>query len=82
MKPGQVALLATDGLWESRNAAGEMFGKDRVRALLSEHHGETAQRIVEAVLGGLRKFMGDMQPEDDVTLVAIKVLEDGQGQGE
>ena len=82
MKPGQVALLATDGLWESRNAAGEMFGKDRVRALLSKHHGESAQSIVESVLEGLRKFMGDMQPEDDVTLVAIKVLEEGQGQGE
>jgi serine phosphatase RsbU (regulator of sigma subunit) len=82
MKPGQVALLATDGLWESRNAAGEMFGKDRVRALLGEHHSEPAQRIVEAVLGGLRKFLGDVQPEDDVTLVAIKVLEDGQGKEE
>jgi len=74
-KPGQVALLATDGLWEARNAAGEMFGKDRVRELLGRHSAKTAAELVDAVLAGLREFLGDLQPEDDVTLVAIKVLE-------
>ncbi len=74
MRPGQVALLATDGLWEARNAAGKMFGKERVRELLGRHNGETAAQIVESVLAGLREFLGDLQPEDDVTLVAIKVL--------
>ncbi|OLN25656.1 Serine phosphatase RsbU, regulator of sigma subunit [Desulfovibrio sp. DV] len=72
--PGQVALLATDGLWEARNAKGEMFGKDRVRELLGRHSDLTAADIVTAVLEGLREFLGDDQPEDDVTLVAIKVL--------
>lgn len=78
MKPGQVALLATDGLWEARNPAGEMFGKDRVRELLKQHHGAPAAEIVDAVLAGLRAFLGEAQPEDDVTLVAIKVLPDEQ----
>jgi serine phosphatase RsbU (regulator of sigma subunit) len=72
--PGQVALLATDGLWEARNDKGEMFGKDRVRELLGRHSDLTAADIVTAVLEGLRAFLGDDQPEDDVTLVAIKVL--------
>jgi len=73
-KPGQVALLATDGLWEARNASGEMFGKDRVRELLRQHGGKSAADVVDAVLGGLREFLGAIQPEDDVTLVAIRVL--------
>lgn len=72
--PGQVALLATDGLWEARNAKGEMFGKDRVRELLGRHSDMSAADLVAAVLEGLREFLGDDQPEDDVTLVAIKVL--------
>jgi len=72
--PGQVALLATDGLWEARNTKGEMFGKDRVRELLGRHSDLSAADIVAAVLEGLREFLGDDQPEDDVTLVAIKVL--------
>jgi serine phosphatase RsbU (regulator of sigma subunit) len=73
-KPGQVALLATDGLWEARNAAGEMFGKDRVRELLGRHNEASAAEIVEAVLAGLHEFRGSGEAEDDVTLVAIKVL--------
>lgn len=74
--PGQVALLATDGLWEARNDKGEMFGKDRVRELLARHSGKPAADIVTAVLEGLREFLGEAEPEDDVTLVAIKVLPD------
>lgn len=78
--PGQVALLATDGLWESRNAAGEMYGKDRVRESLRRHAGKPAEAIVTAVLGELQEFLGPDQPDDDVTLVAIKVLGDDQAQ--
>jgi serine phosphatase RsbU (regulator of sigma subunit) len=74
--PGQVALLATDGLWEARNAAGEMYGKDRVREALAAHSDKPAAEIVTAVLAGLRAFLGEEEPEDDVTLVAIKVLPD------
>ena len=79
MKPGQVALLATDGLWEARNPAGEMFGKDRVRALLGRNHNRPAADIVTAVLDGLREFLGENHPEDDVTLVAIKVMDETDG---
>lgn len=74
--PGQVALLATDGLWESRNAAGEMYGKDRVRESLRRNADKPAAAIVTAVLGELQRFLGPDQPDDDVTLVAIKVLGD------
>ena len=54
----------------------EMFGKDRVRELLARHSDKPAADIVAAVLAGLREFLGEAEPEDDVTLVAIKVLPD------
>jgi serine phosphatase RsbU (regulator of sigma subunit) len=75
LSPGQVALLATDGLWESRNAHGEMYGKNRVRQALRQSADRPAADIVSAVLAGLKAFMGSTPPEDDVTLVAIKVLD-------
>jgi serine phosphatase RsbU (regulator of sigma subunit) len=74
LTPGQVALLATDGLWEARNAAGEMFGKKRVRDLLRQHGHRAAADIVVEVMAGLKDFLGELNAEDDVTLVAIKVL--------
>jgi len=32
VKPGQIVLLTTDGIFEAHNPAGEMFGKDRFKA--------------------------------------------------
>jgi sigma-B regulation protein RsbU (phosphoserine phosphatase) len=28
--PGQIIVMATDGIWEARNPKGEMFSKDRI----------------------------------------------------
>ena len=36
----------------------------------------SAEEIQEAILSSLRSFQGDVDPEDDVTLVVIKVLGD------
>ena len=33
VKPEQILMMATDGLWESRKQKGEMFGKERVKNL-------------------------------------------------
>ena len=41
------------------------------------HADKPAAAIVTAVLGELQAFLGPDQPDDDVTLVAIKVLGDG-----
>jgi len=54
-----------------------MYGKDRVRESLRRHADKPAAAIVTAVLGELQAFLGPDQPDDDVTLVAIKVLGDG-----
>lgn len=74
LAPGQVALLATDGLWEARDARGEMYGKRRVREALRRQAGRPAQAIVTALLAELRDFLGGARPEDDVTLVVVKGL--------
>ena len=34
LSDGQVLLIGTDGLWETRNESGEMFGKERLKALI------------------------------------------------
>lgn len=71
---GQVLLVGTDGIWEARNASGEMFGKDRLYGLLRHHAGDSAQGLADAVLGQLKQFKGGTDFEDDVTLVIVKLL--------
>ena len=71
---GDVLLLGTDGIWEMRNHEREEFGKERVRDLLRTHHAGSAQEIVDAVIAALEEYSGDLPPQDDVTLVVIRIL--------
>jgi sigma-B regulation protein RsbU (phosphoserine phosphatase) len=71
--PGQILLIGTDGIWESRNARGQMFGKERFCQVISAHARETAIEILQAVTDELNRFSHPLGKEDDVTLVVIKV---------
>jgi sigma-B regulation protein RsbU (phosphoserine phosphatase) len=72
---GQTIVVGTDGIWEARSDAGEMFGKERFKALVREHSGRPAAEIVSAVLDAVAGFHGSGRQEDDITLVVINVLE-------
>jgi sigma-B regulation protein RsbU (phosphoserine phosphatase) len=70
---GQVIVIGTDGIWEMQNEAGEMFGKQALMQVIRNNHAANARQIVDKVTDALEKFRGDEAPEDDVTLVVIKV---------
>ena len=72
IRPGDVLVVGTDGIWETRNAAGEMFGKPRFRELLLHHANEPAQAIYEAIVSAVTAHAGETGPDDDVTLVVIR----------
>jgi PAS domain S-box-containing protein len=71
---GQIIALGTDGIWEAQNKAGEMFGKERFREIIRQKANAGAQDIVDAVYSDLNEFIIGPRPEDDITLVVIKVL--------
>ncbi len=72
-KPGEVIVLGTDGIWECRNEANDMFGKDRLRELIRRHADEPAQAIADAIQREVRFYRGQRAQQDDITLVVIKV---------
>ena len=72
---GQVIVIGTDGIWEARNPAGEMFGKDRLMQVLRENAGEPAKAIAIAVLDPVEEFRDHGEQADDITVMAIKVDE-------
>jgi phosphoserine phosphatase RsbU/P len=74
VKSGQIILVGTDGVKETVNAEGEMFGKDRLRKILGGHAQKSAKEIIAAVICELEHFRYPLEREDDVTLVVIKVL--------
>jgi PAS domain S-box-containing protein len=72
-----VLLLYTDGITESRNGAGELFGLGRLCGILHAEHSESPQAIIEAVLREISAFAGTTALEDDVTMIVMKVARQG-----
>jgi sigma-B regulation protein RsbU (phosphoserine phosphatase) len=70
---GQIIVLGTDGIWEAHNPKGEMFGKDRLNDVIRRNSTVSAKKIVDAIIDTLQRFQKDQEPEDDVTLVVIKI---------
>ena len=78
LSPGDCALLFTDGIVESTDQAGEMFGDTRLVALLAQlAPGGTAQDIVDGLMAELDLFCRGKLATDDVTAVVIKCLGGG-----
>ena len=73
LAPGQIILIGTDGIWESQNTAGQMFGKERFRNVIRSHAPKSAKEILQAVFDEIDKFCHPLENEDDVTLVVVKV---------
>ena len=72
LQPGDVFVLYTDGVVESRSSNGEEYGYDRLLALLNDHRHDDADGIHAAVLRDLRSFMAGEEYDDDMTLVVLK----------
>ena len=73
VEPGQVIVIGTDGIWEMTNNTGEMFGKEALMEIIRSNHTASARQIVGTVTEALEQFRRDKAPEDDITLVVIKV---------
>lgn len=67
-----MLVVGTDGIWEARNEAGEMYGKQRLRELLLSMRGESAQAVCDAVIAAVAAFRGSEAQTDDITLVVVR----------
>ncbi|MEJ2365670.1 MAG: SpoIIE family protein phosphatase, partial [Deltaproteobacteria bacterium] len=71
---GAIILIGTDGIWETHNREGELFGKERLHQIIRENAQKSAEAILEAVLDGVSKFRGKLPQEDDITIAVVKTL--------
>jgi len=75
LEPGEILVLATDGVWESRNAEGKMFGKERMLAIIRENAQKDAEGIRTALMQEVNAYQGNGQ-EDDIAVVVIRKVSD------
>jgi serine phosphatase RsbU (regulator of sigma subunit) len=75
LEPGDRLVLYTDGVTEAENAAGEMYGEERLYALLDAvPAAASAEETVDRVLAGVRGFLAGTEAGDDITVMALRVL--------
>ncbi len=75
LHPGQVIVIGTDGIWEARNPRGEYFGKNRLMSLVRQSAERPAPEMARTILDALDAFREPNPPEDDATLVVIKITD-------
>lgn len=65
-------FLYTDGLTEAENATHELFGEDRMDAVLSTRRSSDAH--MEAIKKAVAEFVGEAPQSDDLTMLFIHYL--------
>lgn len=71
---GDAVILATDGVTEAFNPAEEVFGFDRLTALLQEGSSAGAEAMVRRIFAAVDQFADGAQRSDDTTCLAVRLL--------
>ena len=70
---GDTLIFHSDGLIEALNANQEMYGTERLKALVSQMPSEcTAAEVIQHIVEDINRFVKEEEQYDDLTLVVIK----------
>jgi phosphoserine phosphatase RsbU/P len=70
LQPGDIMVLVTDGAIEARNAERVEFGIERLRRIVEENRGESAQVVRNRLMDAVLQWAPS--PQDDVTIIAVR----------
>ncbi len=73
-QPGDSVVFFSDGIVDAQNAAGEMFGNDRLVACVKKNQHKTASKLAESILAEVTRFQGKRDRFDDETVVVLRVI--------
>ena len=73
LEKGHSLLAFTDGLVEAHSPTGEVYGGQRLRAVLQSQRGRSASELMHAVLDAVQTFGAHSEPHDDLTMLAARV---------
>jgi phosphoserine phosphatase RsbU/P len=74
LEPGDILLLASDGIGDVTGADDEMFADRQLREVLTSLCGVGGDRMVEVLLEKAMAFAGDRPIPDDISMVAVTRL--------
>lgn len=74
LEEGDTVILYTDGITEAHNEAFELYGEERLIALIQKEGGNSAKDLAEKIVDEVNAFAGTAPQHDDITLLVMKTL--------
>jgi CheY-like chemotaxis protein len=74
LERGDILLIASDGVFETRRADKEFFGLQRAVEIVNRYRSQPPEEIVDRIYQAARGFAGDAQMDDDITVVIVKAV--------
>ncbi|MCG6923883.1 MAG: PP2C family protein-serine/threonine phosphatase [Acidobacteria bacterium] len=82
IRTGEVLVMCTDGILERPDPSGEFFGTERLRQVVLDNRGASAQEILDRLYETVTAHGADRPWDDDATVVVVRRLEEpGPGEG-
>lgn len=75
LEKGGSLFLYTDRLPEANNAKGELFGMDRILEVLNKNPDVSAKRLLKNMTKAVAEYVGDTPQFDDLTMMAVRLLD-------
>lgn len=72
LEPGDKIFQYTDGVTEATNSENELYGMERLKAVLNERKEQSPKEILTAVKQDVDTFVGVAPQFDDVTMLCLE----------
>ena len=73
---GDVYIFYSDGVSEAMNEGQQEFTSERLRNVVSEHYQLPAGQLVQRIVTDVAEHRGGYPPNDDMTVVVVKIADD------
>lgn len=84
LEPGDKIYQYTDGVTEATNKENELYGMQRLEAVLGKNSEKSPTDLLAVVKADIDEFVGEAPQFDDITMLSLvykKRMEDGKDEG-
>ncbi len=78
LEEGDHLIFYTDGITEAFSPEDDIYGEERLEAMVRVAYDGSAQAMLDAIDGSATAFVGDRSRFDDVTLMVLRRLKPGE----
>ena len=71
LSPGDALFLYTDGVTEATNAEQQLYGEERLSAVLNANRDCAPEALLSAVRADVEAFVGEAPQFDDITVLSL-----------